>query len=168
MAETLHRHAAARTVDTPLPAEAALAPAGRAVAALARLVAHHPAGWRWLARRHHPVLDRLAAANARSTCVRAARRVPAYQAFLRARPGGLRRRLRDFPETDKRGYVMAYDASARCRDGRMPGGAWWSTSRPARPGGRSTGRAASGSCGRCTATSPGTPAWRSRCAARSS
>ncbi|MFD4206936.1 phenylacetate--CoA ligase family protein [Micromonospora tulbaghiae] len=120
MAETLHRHAAARTVDTPLPAEAALAPAGRAVAALARLVAHHPAGWRWLARRHHPVLDRLAAANARSTCVRAARRVPAYQAFLRARPDGLRRRLRDFPETDKRGYVMAYDTSARCRDGRLP------------------------------------------------
>nr|WP_258544642.1 hypothetical protein [Micromonospora provocatoris] len=52
--------------------------------------------------------------------MRAARRVPAYQEFLRARPGGLRRRLRDFPETDKHGYVMAYDASARCRGGRMP------------------------------------------------
>ncbi|SCG64292.1 phenylacetate--CoA ligase family protein [Micromonospora humi] len=117
MAETLHRPATLRTVEMPLPGAET---AGRAVAALVRLVGRHPAGWRWLARRHHPVLDRLAEANARSVCVRAARRVPAYRAFLRARPAGIRRRLRDFPETDKLGYVVGHDAAARCWHGRLP------------------------------------------------
>ncbi|MFF5216535.1 phenylacetate--CoA ligase family protein [Micromonospora sp. NPDC000442] len=126
MAELPHRHSALRTAESPLPAVAArarqaiLATLGRLVAALSRLAGHHPAGWRWLARRHHPLLDRLAAANAAAICVRAARQVPAYRAFLRARPAGTRRRLGDFPETDKLGYVTAYDAAARCWGGRLP------------------------------------------------
>ncbi|RKN47693.1 phenylacetate--CoA ligase family protein [Micromonospora endolithica] len=126
MAELPHRHTVLRTVDSPLPAlaargrHAALAALGRVVAALARIIGRHPAGWRWLARRHHPVLERLAAANARAICVRAARRVPAYRAFLRAHPAGARRALADFPETDKRGYVVAHDSAARCWQGRLP------------------------------------------------
>ncbi|MEV6692785.1 phenylacetate--CoA ligase family protein [Micromonospora sp. NPDC051196] len=126
MADLPHRHLALRTTSSPLPAVAArgrqavLAPLGRAVAALSRLVSRHPAGWRWMARRHHPALDTLAAAHAQSVCVRAARQVPAYRAFLRARPAGVRRRLSDFPETDKVGYVVAHDAAARCWGGRLP------------------------------------------------
>ncbi|ATO17698.1 CoF synthetase [Micromonospora sp. WMMA2032] len=120
MAETLHRPAVLRTVETPMPAVAALSLVARVVAALVRLVGRRPAGWRWLARHHHPLLDGLAEANARATCVRAARRVPAYRAFLRARPAGVRRRLRDFPETDKLGYVVAHAAAARCWRGRLP------------------------------------------------
>ncbi|GIJ24667.1 phenylacetate--CoA ligase family protein [Micromonospora lutea] len=125
MAELPHRHIALRTADSPLPAVAArirqavLGTLGRLVAALSRLVCRHPAGWRWSARRHHPVLDRLAAANAQATCVRAARQVPAYRAFLRARPG-VRRRLSDYPETDKFSYVTAHDTAARCWNGRLP------------------------------------------------
>ncbi|GIJ76510.1 phenylacetate-CoA ligase [Micromonospora phaseoli] len=125
MAELPHPHIVLRPAP-PLPAvaargrQAALAALGRIVAALIRLAGRHPAGWRWMARRHHPVLDRLAAANAQAVCVRAARQVPAYRAFLRARPTGARHRLADFPETDKHGYVMAYDAAARCWQGRLP------------------------------------------------
>lgn len=125
MAELPHRHVALRTAESPLPAVAAharqalLGPLGRLVAVLSRLVCRHPAGWRWLARWHHPVLDRLAAAHAHATCVRAARQVPAYRAFLRARPG-TRRRLSDYPETDKLSYVTPHDAAARCWNGRLP------------------------------------------------
>ncbi|MEU1755435.1 phenylacetate--CoA ligase family protein [Micromonospora matsumotoense] len=126
MAELPHRPLALRTVESPLPAVVAhgrqvvLGALGRAVAALGRLAGRHRAGWRWMARRHHPVLDGLAAAYARAVCARAARQVPAYRAFLRARPTGVRRRLVDFPETDKAGYVTAHDAAARCRHGRFP------------------------------------------------
>ncbi|MFI7026162.1 phenylacetate--CoA ligase family protein [Micromonospora sp. NPDC049900] len=126
MAELPHRHIALGTAESPLPALAArcrqttLATGGRAVAALTRIAGRHPAGWRWLARRHHPFLDRLAAANAQAVCERAARHVPAYQSFLRARPARARRRLTDFPETDKHGYVTAHAAAARCWHGRMP------------------------------------------------
>ncbi|MFI7079768.1 phenylacetate--CoA ligase family protein [Micromonospora sp. NPDC049903] len=126
MAELPHRHIALGTAESPLPALAArcrqttLATGGRAVATLTRLAGRHPAGWRWLARRHHPLLDRLAAANAQAVCERAARQVPAYRSFLRTRPARARRRLADFPETDKHGYVTAYDAAARCWQGRMP------------------------------------------------
>lgn len=126
MAELPHRPVALRTVESPLPAVVAHGRSvgtgvlGRAVAALSRLVGRHPAGWRWVARRHHPALDGLAEAHARAVCARAARQVPAYRDFLRARPAAARRRLTDFPETDKHGYVVAHDAAARCRHGRLP------------------------------------------------
>ncbi len=126
MADLPHRHLALRTTSSPLPAlaargrQAVLAPLGRAVAALSRLIGRHPAGWRWVARRHHPALDTLAAAHAQAVCVRAARQVPAYRAFLRARSAGVRRRLTDFPETDKLGYVVAHAAAARGGRGRWP------------------------------------------------
>ncbi|MEU6075786.1 phenylacetate--CoA ligase family protein [Micromonospora sp. NPDC047074] len=92
----------------------------RVVAAAVRLAGRNRAAWRWLARRHHPVLDLLAAANARAGCALAALDVPAYRAFLRARPAGRRRRLRDFPETDKVGYVVPFDSARRCWGGRLP------------------------------------------------
>ncbi|MEU9509286.1 phenylacetate--CoA ligase family protein [Micromonospora sp. NPDC048170] len=126
MAETLLRH----PDPSPLAAlsltagerwrRARLTIFGRALGAAVRLAGRHPTSWRWLAGRHHPMLDLLAAANARAGCALAALDVPAYRAFLRARPGGIRRRLRDFPETDKVSYVVPFDAARRCRGGRLP------------------------------------------------
>ncbi|MGN9768160.1 phenylacetate--CoA ligase family protein [Micromonospora sp. SD12] len=92
----------------------------RVLGAAVRLAGRHPASWRWSARHHHPMLDRLAAANARAGCALAALDVPAYRAFLRARPVGAGRRRRDFPETDKVSYVVPFPAGRRCRDGRLP------------------------------------------------
>ncbi|MDG4785354.1 hypothetical protein O7626_05300 [Micromonospora sp. WMMD1102] len=89
-----------------------------------RLARRHPAGWRWLAGRYHPVLDRTALASARSVCALAALDVPAYRDFLASRPaaGGRRgrRELADYPETDKESYVVGYGAARRCWAGRLP------------------------------------------------
>ncbi|MCI4065128.1 phenylacetate--CoA ligase family protein [Micromonospora sp. R77] len=125
MAETLHRYVAPPTVASPdltvgeRLRRVRLALLGRLSGAVLRFLVRRPARWRWAARRHHPVLDRLAAANARRVCALAALDVPAYRDFLRSRPGG-RRRLGDFPETDKESYVVAYDAGRRCWGGRLP------------------------------------------------
>ncbi|RGC65405.1 hypothetical protein C5N14_29085 [Micromonospora sp. MW-13] len=93
---------------------------GRVRGAAFRLARRHPAGWRWLAGWYHPVFDRLAAANADAVCALAALDVPAYRDFLRARPSAVRRRLADFPETDKENYVVPYAAARRCWGGRLP------------------------------------------------
>jgi phenylacetate-CoA ligase len=71
----------------------------------------HPAIWRRLVRRYRPWMSRLARTHARATCRLAALSVPAYRDFLRGRKG--------FPETSKKSYVMAYDETSRCRNGRL-------------------------------------------------
>ncbi|GLZ08883.1 hypothetical protein Acsp03_63490 [Actinomadura sp. NBRC 104412] len=80
----------------------------------------HPAVWRFVARCYHPAFDRLAARHARVACEFAAVDVPAYRDFLRRRLGGTRpRRLADFPEMTKLGYVGVYDEASRCQEGRL-------------------------------------------------
>ncbi|MEU8047673.1 phenylacetate--CoA ligase family protein [Micromonospora echinofusca] len=126
MTETLRRYSDPSPLASPrLTAgerwrRARLAIFVRVLGAAVRLAGRHPASWRWSARHHHPMLDRLAAANARAGCALAALDVPAYRAFLRARPAGAGRRLRDFPETGKVSYVVPFPAARRCRDGRLP------------------------------------------------
>ncbi|SCG66291.1 phenylacetate-CoA ligase [Micromonospora halophytica] len=126
MAETSHRHSDPSTVASPGPTagdrwrRAHLSILTRVCGAAVRLAGRRPAVWRWSARLHHPLLDRLAAANARAVCALAALDVPAYRDFLHTRPGRVRRRLGDFPETDKENYVVAYSAALRCRAGRLP------------------------------------------------
>ncbi|MEO3928905.1 phenylacetate--CoA ligase family protein [Micromonosporaceae bacterium B7E4] len=128
MTETLRRYPAPSTFTSPGLTlrerwrRVRLSLAGRLRTAVFRLTLRHPAGWRWLAGRHHPVLDRIAAANARAVCALAALDVPAYRAFLRARPAQrrVRRRLDEFPETDKENYVVPHDAARRCWGGRLP------------------------------------------------
>ncbi|AVT37167.1 phenylacetate--CoA ligase family protein [Plantactinospora sp. BB1] len=130
MTETLRRYPAPSTLA---PAgltlrerwhRVRLSCAGRLGTAVLRLALRHPASWRWLAGRYHPLFDRLAAVNARAVCALAALDVPAYRSFLRGRSATVDvrvpRRLADFPETDKESYVVPYPAARRCWGGRLP------------------------------------------------
>ncbi|MBF9131238.1 phenylacetate--CoA ligase family protein [Plantactinospora sp. S1510] len=130
MSETL-RHPAPSTIDNSgLTLRerwrwGRLTVSGRLLGAVLRIVQAHPALWRRLARGYRPALDRFAEANARAVCALAALEVPAYRELLKAgRAGahrsGARRRLRDFPETDKENYVAVHDAASRCWGGRLP------------------------------------------------
>lgn len=125
MSETL-RHPAPSTIDIPGPTPRErwrrwrLSAFASLLEAVLRIAHGHPALWRWLARGYHPALDRFAAANARTVCALAAIEVPAYRRLLSAGRTGARRRLRDFPETDKENYVAGYDAASRCWGGRLP------------------------------------------------
>ena len=78
-----------------------------------------PAGWRLVTRTYHPVLDRIAAEHARIACAFAALDVPAYRHFVRQSATRPPKRLADFPETSKRGYVAAYDEADRCQEGEL-------------------------------------------------
>lgn len=62
------------------------------------------------------------ATRALQTARRAARRVPAYRAFLRDRALDPDRigSLAELPETDKATYIDRYSLVARCLDGRLP------------------------------------------------
>ncbi len=57
--------------------------------------------------------------RAQRTAVRAARRVPAYGAFLAER-GASVRTFAALPETDKRSYIARWSIPERCVDGRLP------------------------------------------------
>ncbi len=75
-----------------------------------RVSAIHPAIWRRLVRRYRPWLDRVARTHARATRRLAALTVPAYRHFVKHCNEN---------ETNKRNYVVAYDETSRCRDGRL-------------------------------------------------
>ncbi|SBT43128.1 phenylacetate--CoA ligase family protein [Micromonospora auratinigra] len=126
MAETLPRpaHPSTRTAPDLGAGErwrrARLRLVTRLVGAPLRVALRRPAGWRWLARHYHPALDRFAAANARTVCALAALDVPAYRDHLGATVQRGRRRLADFPETDKDSYVVAHSTARRCWSGRLP------------------------------------------------
>jgi phenylacetate-coenzyme A ligase PaaK-like adenylate-forming protein len=93
---------------------------GWLLAGACRLVELHPAVWRYTVRHYWNGLDRLGAASARAMCALAAVDVPGYRDFVRRNGNGRHRRLADFPETDKDGYVAAYGQQSRCWGGRLP------------------------------------------------
>lgn len=75
-----------------------------------QLASIHPAIWRRLARRYRPWMDRLAGVHARATCRLAALTVPAYRHFVKNH---------NETQTTKHNYVVAYDETSRCRNGRL-------------------------------------------------
>lgn len=89
--------------------------ASRAVTGIYELYRLHPSIWRWTARHFQPGLANFARLNAWMICQLANLDVPAYQRHLRAHGFDFRWwRLDAYPETDKKGYISAYDEDERC------------------------------------------------------
>jgi phenylacetate-CoA ligase len=74
--------------------------------------------WLWFFRQYHHQLDRLGKWKALMICRYAARKVPAYQQFLKQQGiAGIPRSFDSFPVTTKDGYVKAFSIEERCVDG---------------------------------------------------